>query len=291
MRRLDDPALLAQCRRIRNLWEEIANDPAHADDHYAKHHHHWQMGPTVAPDAVERWEAENRLELPDEYVYYITQVGNGGACPGDRLCEFPPQPAPLPDIFRNDPPEVQKRVLANNERKFQAYLDSMRRPSEQLSRFMSEEEWETACGSHKMREDGTLDLCAADMTFIAYLIVTGEQRGRIVYLDWDGGCAPRWAKGCANFLDWMEHFYHDLSMGWTREGWQFMWQEPGDVDALIAAFRREEGNAAYQEEVLQSFGKFQSLPKKGVRFLQGVRQPQFVPIAQKLLDYFGKAGL
>lgn len=286
MHRLDDPALLAQCRRIRNLWEEIANDPAHTEDYYAKKFHHWEMGPTVPLEEVARWETENRIELPDGYVYYITQVGNGGACPGDRLCKFPPQPAPLPDIFRNDPPEVQQRVLANNEQRFQEYLDGMRRPSEQLSRVMSAEEWQNAYGKHKMQEDGTLDLCATDLTYIAYLVVTGPQRGRVVYLDWDGDCAPMWAKGCASFLDWMEHFYHDLSMGWTEEGWQFMWQEPGDADALIAAFRREKGSDAYRKEVLYSFTKFQALPDKAYKFLLSVRHPQFKQAVSDVLDHF-----
>ena len=82
MRQLDAPALLMQCQRIRALWEQVAHDPAHANDYYAKNFHHWEMGPTVPAEEVNRWEQENRIELPDGYVYYITQVGNGGACPG-----------------------------------------------------------------------------------------------------------------------------------------------------------------------------------------------------------------
>lgn len=286
MRQLDAPALLMQCQRILALWEQVAHDPARQDDYYARKFHHWQMGAPLPLEEVERWEAENRIELPSEYVYYLTQVGNGGACPGDCLPGFPPKPAPVPDCFKNDPAEVKRRVQANNELRFQEYLDSMRRPSEQLARIMDAEEWGAAFGRHKMQEDGTLSLCAVDLTYVAYLVVTGPQRGRVVYLDWDGDCAPMWAKGGETFLDWMENFYRDLSMGWTREGWQYMWQQPGDADALMEAFRREKGHDAARKEILYSFTKFPSLPEHAYRFLRGVRHPQFRQAVSDVLAHF-----
>ena len=49
MRKLNDPKRIAQCARIKDMIREVAADPAHKDDYYAKLYHHWKLSPTVPP--------------------------------------------------------------------------------------------------------------------------------------------------------------------------------------------------------------------------------------------------
>lgn len=259
MYQLNDSALLAQCARIKTMIEETARNPEYQEDYYARSYHHWQLNPPVQLSEIEKFEEKAGIELPIEYVYYLTQVGSGGACPGTFFSAF------------------------KSERKS---YDGLNRVSEQLSRIMSEKEWEQEFGEHDYPEDGTLYLCGMDLTFIAYLIVTGPLRGRVVYLDYDGDMAPMWPKNSPDFLTWCENYYSELLAGYNiNPTWKFMWQEPGDTNALIHAFNNQK-DKKYQKEVLYSFCKFQKLTKEAACFLKSIEHPEFQKIAAEVLKYF-----
>ena len=56
MRKLNDPKRIAQCARIKDMIREVAADPAHKDDYYAKLYHHWKLSPTVPLSKIEAFE-------------------------------------------------------------------------------------------------------------------------------------------------------------------------------------------------------------------------------------------
>lgn len=89
MHKLNDSALLAQCARIKAMIEKVSLTPAFQDNYYASSYHHWKLGSPVSLSEIEEFEKTAGIELPDEYVYYLTQVGRGGACPGTFFRDFP----------------------------------------------------------------------------------------------------------------------------------------------------------------------------------------------------------
>jgi len=240
---MNDPALLAQCARIKTMVKQVAADSRYTNDYYAKNYHHWQLSPPAGLHEIEQFEKRAGIELPIEYVYYLTHVGRGGACPGTFFEDFSPE---------------------------QEFYEEITGTSEQLSCIMTEKEWEAAYGYHDY-EPGTLDLCGMDLTYIAYLVINGPQRGRVVYLDYDGDTAPMWPKGSPDFLTWCENFYSELLAGYDiNPTWKFMWQEPGDTNALIRAFQNAT-DLTYQKEVLYSFLKFPKLPDEAQSFLKSLQ--------------------
>lgn len=263
---LDDPVLLAQCARIKTMIEEVAHDPKYKEDYYACKYHHWQLSPSVQLSEIEKFEEKAGIQLPIEYVYYLTQVGGGGTCPGTFFSDF--------------------------KSEWRSY-DGLDRVSVQLHRIMSEEEWEQEFGGYEEdeedeadRTEGTIFLCGMDLTYEAYLIVAGPLRGRVVYLDWEGDFAPMWPKGSYDFLTWCENFYSELLAGYDiNPTWNFMWQEPGNEEALIRAFHNQK-DRKYQKEVLYSFRKFQSLSEEAYTFLKSVQYPEFQDTVTEILAWF-----
>lgn len=259
MYELNDLVLLKQCARIKTMIEKVAQIPEYQENYYAKLYHHWKLSPPVQQQEIEEFENKAGVQLPVEYVYYLTQVGRGGAAPGTFFRDF--------EVEENIDSEISK-------------------VSEQLSCEWTETEWEELYEGHDVPEDGTICLCAMDLTFEAYLIVTGPMRGRVVYLDYDGDCPPMWPKGSPDFLTWCENFYSELLAGYDiRPTWKFMWQEPGDDSALIYAFQNAE-DIEYQKEVLYSFCKFKELSKKARQFLENIEEPQLQEEAAKVLESF-----
>lgn len=261
MRKLNDPKRIAQCARIKDMIQEAAADLAHKDDYYAKLYHHWKLSPTVPLSEIEAFERRAGIELPENYVYYLTQVGGGGASPGTGFSDF--------------------------KSEWESY-DGLQDVSEQLARVMPKAEWEERYGEHEYEEPGTINLCGMDITFVAFLIVNGPMRGHVVYLDWDGDCAPMWPKGSSDFLDWNENFYSELLAGYDiYPTWRFMWQEPGNTKALIHAYRKAE-DLEYKKEVICSFQKFNTLPKAAEPFFASIQEPELKKCAEDIREYFDK---
>ena len=259
MHKLNDPKRLAQCARIKDMIRQVAADPARREDYYAKNWHHWKLSPTVPLSEIEAFEKRAKIELPENYVYYLTQVGGGGASPGTGFSDFKPE-------WGDD--------------------EDLQGISEQLTQVMTEAEWKERYGGHRREEPGTIILCGMDITYEAHLIVNGPLRGHIVYLDYDGDCAPMWPKGSSDFLDWNENFYAELLAGYEiYPTWQFMWQVPGNAEALIQAFQQAE-DLEYKKEAIWSFCKFEALPKAAEAFFAGIQDPELKKCVEDVREHF-----
>lgn len=266
MHDLNDSALLAKCARIKAMIEEVSQTPAYQEYYYAACFHHWKLSPPVKLREIEKFEKRAGIELPAEYVYYLTQVGRGGAGPGTGFSDFPKQ-------------DYQPSTVVGI--------------SEQLSKVLRESDWDALYGrvGHANRsEPGVICLCGMDLTYEAYLIVTGPNRGRVVYLDYNGCCAPMWPKGSPDFLSWCENYFSELLAGYNIDPtWEFMWQEPGNERALMRAFQGTE-DKQYQEEIIYSFCKFKKLSEEVRCFLESVLESELRDAAQKVLRHFSCGG-
>lgn len=263
MHDLNDSALLAKCTKIKTMIQEASQTPEYQKYYYASRFHHWKLSPPAKLREIEKFEKRAGIRLPAEYVYYLTQVGRGGAGPGTGFSDFPKQIIYQPSTIAGI--------------------------SEQLSKVLNEDDWYTLYGKighANRREPGVICLCGMDETYEAYLIVTGPNRGRVVYLDYNGCCAPIWPKSSPDFLSWCENFFSELLAGYDIEPtWEFMWQEPGDDHALMRAFWNTE-DKRYQEEVLCSFCKFKKLSKEAYDFLESIQEAELRDAAQKVLRHF-----
>ncbi len=255
--RLSCETLLSQCERIKRMVKIVQDTKEYKKDYYAKYHH-WKLHDVVPLSEIEEFEEKTGIELPVEYVYFLTQIGRGGASPGTELDDFDME-------------------WAEDEKLSQV--------SEQLSCVLSDKEWEELYGGHG-DEPGTICLCAMDLTYQAYLIVSGPMKGKIVYMDWDGDCAPMWPKGLPDILTWYEQFFSEKLAGYEiSPTWKFMWQQPGDEDDLIQAFH-ESGDIEWKKEILWSFYKFKKISDKTYDFLAGLRGSEFEKEAVDLIKYF-----
>lgn len=271
---LNDPALLAQCQRIKRLIEKAAQvQPNQKEDPFGKKHH-YQPNPTVSLEEIDAVEQEHGIQLPEGLVYWLNQIGNGGVGPGGGFHNsiLPEKEAPgtLHGPFWKPRPWIVNKA------------------SEQLCETMRDEEWEERFGDlegegRKSRDDGTFWITEMDLTYLAHLIVVGPERGKIVYLDWDHDCPPMWPKGSAAFLDWCENWFSELAAGYDiYPTWKFMWQQPGDTEALLRAYRNAPGKN-YRDKVLWSFQKFPELTEEAVQFLTSIDAPEHQEFIETLL--------
>ena len=48
--------------------------------------HQYRLGPVLALEEIRRVETQRQMKFPEEYVFYLTQVGDGGAGPYYGSC-------------------------------------------------------------------------------------------------------------------------------------------------------------------------------------------------------------
>jgi len=276
---LDNPKFLAQCQRIKDLIAETARVRVGLEKDYFARQHNYQPNPTVSLDEIDAVEQEYGVELPESLVYWLHLIGNGGVGPGEG--------------FDSSILPIKEPQGTIHDSLFEPWI--VNRVSEQLCETMTDEEWEARfnCDDEmlsyseqtepKYRDDGTIAMAGMDLTYIAHLIVVGPERGKIVYLDYDGDLPPMWPKGSAYFLDWCENWFSELASGYNVfPTWKFMWQQPGDEAALIRAYQTA-SNQKYRNEVLWSFQKFPTLSKEAIQFLKSVSEPEHQEFIEDLL--------
>ena len=84
---------------------------------YGANRHNFILNPVISEKDVKKFEEEFQIELPTDYVKFITQIGNGGAGPGNGLfpldkwnCELE---SPSKDFLKTPFPHVKEWNIEN----------------------------------------------------------------------------------------------------------------------------------------------------------------------------------
>ena len=65
---------------IKNLIKNVA-DKDKTFEIFGASSHKYHLNETVSPAWVRKFEEQYQIKLPEEYVFFITRIGNGGASP------------------------------------------------------------------------------------------------------------------------------------------------------------------------------------------------------------------
>ena len=145
--------------------------------------HDYNLNSPVPLSIIEEFEARHRITFPDDYRYYVTEIGNGGAGPYYGLFPFGhdddglwedtgligdvSQPFPhveawnLPKSFWEQEPEIPPNLPADEEQRIWDAWDEIEQ----------EQYWKPAI------MNGAIPICHIGCALRQWLIVNGEQKG------------------------------------------------------------------------------------------------------------------
>lgn len=212
--------------------------------------HDYKLNPPIPVSTIEEFEARHGIRLPDDYRYFITEIGNGGAGPAYGLFPFGQvedgrsweegdlvgnvsQPFPhveawnLPDSFWAQEPDPPPDISAEEEDRMLEAWDKL----------LEEHYWNPAI------MNGAIPICSLGCGLDQWLVVNGEQKG-FVWNDYRAdyrGLLPvcNALGGQATFSDWY--------MSWLDESLRkagvmnriFDLLDRGDALAAALAYREE----------------------------------------------------
>ena len=219
---------------IRALLEQARKADADRKQFGAKNHK-YELAPPASLEEVEAFEQETGVWLPDGYRNFLLQAGNGGAGPFYGLFSLEQVKGWL-----DWPLEPEKQPVLH--------------PGAKDAEGSFEENWKRGCIPIESQGD----------TYFTCLMATGPDRGRVVYLDYEGGWIffPREP----DFLSWYLRWLRETAKGYRRKGW-FATNLDGD-EADLRRHYREASDKEKRRLALVSMKKFPALSEETKAFLK-----------------------
>lgn len=238
-----------QIQRIRTKLNAVRQRGADEDD-FGASAHDYQLGPPLDEDSVRAFEVEHGVTLPDAFRAFLTRVGHGGPGPYGGA-------GPYYGLYGLEGWEDFVSWIAD-----ETPADWLRRPSplrpgsnelpETDIDEVPDEDWppEELLGMYA----GVMTVGTRGCTYVTGLIITGESRGRVVYLDADH-YEPPYVVRDADFLDWYERWLDELLAGY-QSSW-FGYGPAGGEEQLLQIIQEHEDS----ELVAEAIGNLHKLPQ------------------------------
>lgn len=215
------------------LEQARAADPSYRRFGAKRHQYRWN--PPASPKAVEAFERKIGTTLPEEYRDFLLQAGNGGAGPFYGLFSLEAVESWLQWDLESDKPPLLSPGTDLEERT------------------VEEENWRRGC---------LLIESEGDIYFTG-LMVSGPNRGRVVYIDYEGSWV--FFPSEPDFLSWYQRWLREV-----RNQYQTFWfatNLDGDEQALRDYYQQVETEEE-KREVLTSMLKFPAWSQETESFLK-----------------------
>jgi hypothetical protein len=180
--------------------------------------HHFRLRPRIAEPDLVAFERHRGVLLPDDYRQFLLLAGDGGAGPyygieplsawdfwfeeEAKSPEFLSSPCPLVDNAAVR--QAWNAALERDARRARGIINVGATPSQAWQAFLPSRWWEWGTGS--------IHICDQGCTYSARLIVSGEARGRVVYLDVQEWYPPYFVRDLS-FIDWYGRWLNDVAAG------------------------------------------------------------------------------
>lgn len=218
--------------------------------------HKYRLNPIVSIETVRQFEKKYHITLPEEYIFFLTRVGNGGAGPYYGL--YPLEKLELYNEYLqalSHHPEADYPILIDRNMtaaSWNARIGMLKNDA------YSDEAYDTVM---KQISSGTLIIGTQGCTYDNLLMCRGSETGKMVYIDWNLETDyPPFLTGMT-FLDWYENFFEEIIAGnnTASYGYKMLGTEEELSEAYEAAADLEE-----KSRILSSFYRFQQLADKTI---------------------------
>ena len=210
--------------------------------------HQYRLNPVLSIEEVRQHDEKQGTRLPEEYVFFLTKVGNGGAGPYYGVYPLERIEAHLPREGLSGQPAWISSTLSK---------ETWAKAMEDLEHDeIYDAEMEKICsGTHVIGTQGC--------TYDHLLMNNGAEQGQIVIMDWNLEPEnPPFFTGMT-FLEWYEHFFLEIISGHHVTSYGYV--RLGTEEQLITDFGQADDEGRL--EILRSFSRFNKVSDASLHFL------------------------
>ena len=229
--------------------------------------HGFRLAPPMAEATVSGFESQHGIRLPANYRRFLLEAGGSGAGPYYGIL-------PLDDwncAAVTDSGEIPEDYLA--------------RPCPLFPGMPESNDWREKLGaSYDEQFQGTIAVSNQGCSFYCLLIVSGQARGRVVYVNTDGGL-PYFVWD-ADFLSWYERWLDELL--WGYDDFWFGFGLPGREDDLVAVLLNANSSPDVRSEALKTLLRIPSLSDNTLALARGLLRDSSADVRCIALSVLGK---
>lgn len=185
--------------------EELLEKAKKADPNYqvfGSDWHKYQLNPPVSMGEVLKLEEDFKIKLPPDYVYFLTQIGNGGA-------------GPYYGLYSLD--ELRKKQYCTQQDHTLPPLIDVSLSREMWNELMEQMDTddEIFVEIEKRVNAGVFVIGTQGCTYDNLLMCRGSESGKIVYIDWnlESDYPPVLTR--MSFWEWYIGFFEDIIAGYS----------------------------------------------------------------------------
>ncbi len=216
--------------------------------------HNYQLNPVIALSEVRAYEQKHNIKLPSEYVFFITQVGNGGAGPHYGIYGINIAKDYL-YYTKSGTPFLSSKLTEDMWAEKLAPMDDEDCPDEIFDQIEEE------------ILQGTTSIGTQGCSYETLAIAEGTEENRIFYInhEWDTEAMPFDTK--MTFLEWYENFFKEIIIGNSVSNYGFC--KIQTQQQTMQAFSST-NDKAEQSDCLNSFFRFPKLEQETLDFIQAL---------------------
>lgn len=219
--------------------------------------HQYILNPVTTTEKVHAFEEKYGLKLPEAYVRFLTEIGNGGA-------------GPYYGLYSLEELESWNRDMLNQEAERQPLIDhnlDARKWNTVMQECEDDEKYDEIMQN---LHTGMLVIGTQGCTFDNILMCKGSECGKIVYIDWNLlEDSPPFLTGLT-FEEWYMSFFQEIIQGNDVRGYGYKYL--GSEEDLIRIY--ENANLLEKKNVIASFLRFHKLSDRSRIFLMSISQKE-----------------
>ena len=224
--------------------------------------HKYQLNPVISLEEVKAYEQRHKIKLPSEYVFFITQVGNGGAGPYYGI--YPLKTKEECYVTAGTPFISSKLTDQQWKEKWELFEQKCQEDEDDLDDLYDQIEKETCQGTYGIGTQGC--------TYENLAIAQGEEENRIFYVNisWNSEYLPYDTE--MNFLEWYENFFLEIIQG-NNVNW-YGYNIIASQEELITQFNQSD-DIERKSKLLNSFVRFPNVSNDTRRFFHHLSNDMF----------------
>lgn len=213
--------------------------------------HQYKLNPVVSMDNICKFESKYNIKLPEEYVFFLTMIGNGGAGPYYGLYMLENT-----NLHNEYPESISKQAFINKD--------------------LTKEMWKIMMDKLEESDDDQYDeimeqvyagltiIGTQGCTYDNLLMINGSEEGKIVYIDWN--LEPEYGPYFTHmtFLEWYENYFREIILGNSVTSYGYI--RLGKEEELISDYQN--ASMENKRDILKSFLRFSNIKEDTVDFLK-----------------------
>ncbi len=232
--------------------------------------HKYEFNEVTTLEKVKEFENKYNIKLPEEYIYFLTEVGNGGTGPFYGI--YPLEKLRYEGTIKTEKFDEGKEPFISDNLTIEEWNE--------LSKAYEEAEEEHDDKIFEKIMENVLPIGTQGCTYDNLLILSGKNKGKIAYIDYNMMLDYKPFILNMNFFEWVIKYFGEIEKGYKVSGYGFY--ELGDEEEILEKLKKSK-DIEERKKYITSFWRFNKISQETIDYLISLDNKDEISISIEML--------